>query len=75
VHRRAFLTAAILRRSHLLDTVKGEVVAPRVVALADGCWHFEHGDTKAEIRFEGERLSEAIVDKGGHPVRFVRVSS
>lgn len=63
-----------LRKPHLVDTVKGRVVQPLVHPLDDGRWHLEHGKLKADIRFDGEFMADADVDKDGHQVRFVRTT-
>ncbi len=71
----SFWVSSTLNKPHLLDTVKGKVVKPRVERLDDGRWHLEHGDIQADIRFDGDFMSDADVDNDGHSVRFVRVAS
>ena len=71
----SFWSTWALKKSHLLDTVKGKVVQPLVHPLDDGRWHLEHDKVKADIRFDGDFMSDAYVDRNGHLVRFVRTAS
>lgn len=61
--------AAVLKRTFLIDAVKGKVVKPQVLALANGGWHVEHGKTKAQLRFDGAFMRLADIDKDGHHIQ------
>jgi hypothetical protein len=61
-----------LNKTHLLDTVKGKVLEPKLTPLKGGRWYLEHGKLKADIGFEGELMTDAILDTDGHSIQLIR---
>ena len=64
-----------LDKPYLLDTVKAKVVTPQVRPLADGRWELKHDQVEAAIRFEGELMRTADVNRAGHLIRYLRADT
>jgi len=61
-----------LNKTHLLDTGKGKVLEPKLTPLKGGRWYLEHDRLKADIGFEGELMTDAILDTDGHSIQLIR---